>query len=252
MPSCRAAISSWARSRPCSAPPASGSPWWIRASGSTGGRVKTRNHRTGRRSPGGLGKDILVTIGLGSCVAILLHDPAAWVGGMAHVLLPSPALSRKDDNPAKFPQIGGATPGGADGGARGRRAAHQGPAGGRRQHVRQAGPRHDPDGRAKRGRLATGAPPSGHRDRGRGHRGRLRPHRAALGGGRPASRSRRWRMVSGVSDQRTVLVVDDSPFFRRLLTRRRGRQPGLPGGGHRPERNGRACKRSTSRSPTWS
>lgn len=52
----------------------------------------------------GSGTDILMTIGLGSCVAILLHDPVARVGGMAHVLLPSPALSRKDDNPAKFPQ----------------------------------------------------------------------------------------------------------------------------------------------------
>jgi chemotaxis protein CheD len=52
----------------------------------------------------GAGDDILVTIGLGSCVAIVLHDPAAKVGGLAHVLLPSPALSRKDDNPAKFPQ----------------------------------------------------------------------------------------------------------------------------------------------------
>ena len=47
---------------------------------------------------------MLVTVGLGSCVAILLHDPQARVGGMAHVLLPSPALSRKDANPAKFPQ----------------------------------------------------------------------------------------------------------------------------------------------------
>ena len=52
----------------------------------------------------GGGDDILVTVGLGSCVAIVLHDPAAKVGGLAHVLLPSPALSRKDDNPAKFPQ----------------------------------------------------------------------------------------------------------------------------------------------------
>lgn len=52
----------------------------------------------------GSGKDILITIGLGSCVAILLYDPSARVGGMAHVLLPSPALSRKDGNPAKFPQ----------------------------------------------------------------------------------------------------------------------------------------------------
>jgi len=52
----------------------------------------------------GAGQDILMTIGLGSCVAIMLHDPVARVGGMAHVLLPSPALSRKDGNLAKFPQ----------------------------------------------------------------------------------------------------------------------------------------------------
>ena len=48
--------------------------------------------------------DVLVTVGLGSCVAILLHDAEARVGGMAHVLLPSPALARMDANPAKFPQ----------------------------------------------------------------------------------------------------------------------------------------------------
>ena len=52
----------------------------------------------------GTADDILVTVGLGSCVAILLHDAEAKVGGMAHVLLPSPALSRRDGNPAKFPQ----------------------------------------------------------------------------------------------------------------------------------------------------
>ena len=48
--------------------------------------------------------DVLVTIGLGSCVAIMLHDAEARIGGLAHVLLPSPALSRADGNPAKFPQ----------------------------------------------------------------------------------------------------------------------------------------------------
>jgi chemotaxis protein CheD len=48
--------------------------------------------------------DVLVTVGLGSCIAIALHDPVAEVGGLAHVLLPSPALSRPDANPAKFPQ----------------------------------------------------------------------------------------------------------------------------------------------------
>jgi chemotaxis protein CheD len=52
----------------------------------------------------GLADDTLVTVGLGSCVAILLHDAEARVGGMAHILLPSPALSRRDNNPAKFPQ----------------------------------------------------------------------------------------------------------------------------------------------------
>lgn len=52
----------------------------------------------------GAGSDVLVTVGLGSCVAILLYDPVARVGGLAHVLLPSPGLGRKDANPAKFPQ----------------------------------------------------------------------------------------------------------------------------------------------------
>jgi chemotaxis protein CheD len=52
----------------------------------------------------GTGSDILVTIGLGSCVGIVLYDATAHVGGLAHVLLPSPALGRPDSNPAKFPQ----------------------------------------------------------------------------------------------------------------------------------------------------
>ncbi len=50
------------------------------------------------------GDNVLTTVGLGSCVAIMLYDPVALVGGMAHVLLPSPALSRNSDNPARVPQ----------------------------------------------------------------------------------------------------------------------------------------------------
>lgn len=50
-------------------------------------------------------EDVLVTVGLGSCVAIVLYDAAARVGGLAHILLPSPALSRDTDNVAKFPQL---------------------------------------------------------------------------------------------------------------------------------------------------
>jgi chemotaxis protein CheD len=51
---------------------------------------------------GGAG-DLLVTVGLGSCIAIVLYDPAVCVGGLAHVLLPSPGLSKQDGNLAKSP-----------------------------------------------------------------------------------------------------------------------------------------------------
>jgi chemotaxis protein CheD len=47
---------------------------------------------------------MMVTIGLGSCVAIALYDAQAHVGGLAHVLLPSEAMSRDKSNPAKFPR----------------------------------------------------------------------------------------------------------------------------------------------------
>lgn len=58
--------------------------------------VKVAHHAIGRRG------DVLVTLGLGSCVAILLHDPISQVGGMAHVLLPEPGLARDTSNPDKF------------------------------------------------------------------------------------------------------------------------------------------------------
>lgn len=48
--------------------------------------------------------DTLLTIGLGSCVAIVLHDPAVRVGGLAHILLPSLGLSRRQMSPGKCPQ----------------------------------------------------------------------------------------------------------------------------------------------------
>ena len=47
---------------------------------------------------------VLVTLGLGSCVAIMLHDPRACAGAMAHILLPSKSLARDVTNPAKFPE----------------------------------------------------------------------------------------------------------------------------------------------------
>ena len=44
----------------------------------------------------------LMTIGLGSCVAIALYDTAHRVAGLAHVLLPDPSVARDAANPARF------------------------------------------------------------------------------------------------------------------------------------------------------
>lgn len=48
------------------------------------------------------GEGVLTAVGLGSCVAIILHDRHAQVGGLAHVVLPSASLSREHDRPARF------------------------------------------------------------------------------------------------------------------------------------------------------
>ena len=50
------------------------------------------------------GEATIITLGLGSCVACVLHDPVAKVGGLAHILLPSQTLARDRTNPAKFPE----------------------------------------------------------------------------------------------------------------------------------------------------
>lgn len=52
------------------------------------------------------GDAVLVTLGLGSCVAVVLYDAESTVGGLAHLLLPSPSLSQDRDKPAKFPETG--------------------------------------------------------------------------------------------------------------------------------------------------
>lgn len=44
----------------------------------------------------------LVTVGLGSCVAITLWDKARRTGALVHVLLPEPVPEATVENPAKF------------------------------------------------------------------------------------------------------------------------------------------------------
>jgi len=45
---------------------------------------------------------VLITLGLGSCVGICLHDPLIKVSGMAHIMLPSSRVIRNNCNKAKF------------------------------------------------------------------------------------------------------------------------------------------------------
>jgi chemotaxis protein CheD len=50
----------------------------------------------------------LVTYALGSCIAVILFDPVALVGGMLHFMLPDSALdpARSADNPFLFADTG--------------------------------------------------------------------------------------------------------------------------------------------------
>lgn len=46
--------------------------------------------------------DVLTTLGLGSCIGIVLHDPTSKVSGLAHVMLPDSTQIRNNSNVAKF------------------------------------------------------------------------------------------------------------------------------------------------------
>lgn len=48
------------------------------------------------------GAETLAVLGLGSCVAVILHDPEAHIGGLVHVVLPSISLARDRSNPSRF------------------------------------------------------------------------------------------------------------------------------------------------------
>ncbi len=45
---------------------------------------------------------MLSSVGLGSCIALLIHDRATSIGGLAHILLPHEALSRVPGKPSKY------------------------------------------------------------------------------------------------------------------------------------------------------
>jgi chemotaxis protein CheD len=45
---------------------------------------------------------LLITVGLGSCVAVLLRDANTGVGGLAHVLLPSPGPGKAPEPEGRY------------------------------------------------------------------------------------------------------------------------------------------------------
>jgi chemotaxis protein CheD len=50
------------------------------------------------------GDAVLVTLGLGSCVAVVLYDAASKVGALLHFMLPSQQMARDHSNPGRFPE----------------------------------------------------------------------------------------------------------------------------------------------------
>jgi chemotaxis protein CheD len=50
--------------------------------------------------------DSLTTLGLGSCVGIVLYDTTVKVAGMVHIMLPDSTKIRNNENTAKFADTG--------------------------------------------------------------------------------------------------------------------------------------------------
>lgn len=50
--------------------------------------------------------DAITTLGLGSCVGIVLYDPVKKVSGMVHVMLPDSTKIKNNENVAKFADTG--------------------------------------------------------------------------------------------------------------------------------------------------
>ncbi len=50
--------------------------------------------------------DAITTLGLGSCVGVVLYDPRSKISGMVHVMLPDSTAIRNNENIAKFADTG--------------------------------------------------------------------------------------------------------------------------------------------------
>lgn len=50
--------------------------------------------------------DKIVTLGLGSCIGLVLYDPITKIGGMVHIMLPTAKSSMNASNKLKFADTG--------------------------------------------------------------------------------------------------------------------------------------------------
>ncbi|MBP5331595.1 MAG: chemotaxis protein CheD [Lachnospiraceae bacterium] len=50
--------------------------------------------------------DAITTLGLGSCIGVVLYDPRKKICGMVHVMLPDSTAIKNNDNVAKFADTG--------------------------------------------------------------------------------------------------------------------------------------------------
>lgn len=50
--------------------------------------------------------DAITTLGLGSCVGIVLYDPGTKIAGMVHIMLPDSTKIMNNENKAKFADTG--------------------------------------------------------------------------------------------------------------------------------------------------
>ena len=50
--------------------------------------------------------DVITTLGLGSCIGLVLYDPVTKTGGMVHYMLPDSTKVRNNSNVAKFGDTG--------------------------------------------------------------------------------------------------------------------------------------------------
>ena len=183
-------------------------------------RERREIHRAGRGSSRSAGPDVLVTVGPGQ----LRRDRAATirearVGGLAHVLLPSPALAgRTPTRPSsRKPRCRGCWSSWRSTARPPRRITAR-LVGGASMFAALA-----PPGTIQMGErnivacrqvlYHTVSPLTGE-----AAGWRLRPHGEALGGGRPGRGHIGGAWYPAPLSRASVLVVDDSPFFRRLLT----------------------------------